>query len=160
MQLEEYALRLGMLVGNFQSLEFLLRACLYEQSDPPHSPLTADNLLQTLSVGDEVEVNAVTDYSSLGDLVDRYNALMRVFRPELVVDRSLTDIRDALAHGRISTIDPARDLHLLKFDRPATSKTTVSFSQALTSDWFERQTSRVVNEMKKVALAHGRAEFP
>jgi hypothetical protein len=38
MDLEEYALLLGRVIGNLHALEFSLRAFLYAKNDPPHAP--------------------------------------------------------------------------------------------------------------------------
>src|SRR5216117_3606119 len=99
MDLEEHARLVGRLVGNLDSLEFALRAYLYEKADPPHTPLPAGHTLDSLKIGDAVPINAMTDYSSLGELIDRYNRLVERSSPGLQVDRSLVSLRDALAHG-------------------------------------------------------------
>jgi hypothetical protein len=153
LNLEEYATRLGRLAGNLQSLEFVLRAYLYAQQSPPHIPFPAGRSLESFAVGDMVEENALTDYSTLGSLIERYNSLVRATHAHLCVDSSIVDIRDALAHGRISAADPSPQPLLLKFDRPANGFARVSFVQTLTAAWFQEQTVRIMGEVKKVAQA-------
>src|SRR5947209_2870741 len=101
-----YVIGLGELLRTFQSLEFLLRSFLYEKADPPHTKFPDNFVIQKLSVGDTVETNAATDFSSLSQLIDRYNKLIKPTAPELMLDPSIVQLRDALAHGRVSTIHP------------------------------------------------------
>ncbi len=155
MELEEHARLMGRLVGNLQSLEFALRAYLYAKGDPPHTPFPPGQTLQSLKVGDMAPVNAMTDYSTLVQLIDRYNKLVGSTHPELQLDRSLVSIRDGLAHGRVSALDPADDLVLLKFERPSTSGARVAYSVTLTNDWLQSQIHRVFEELKKVMKAPG-----
>lgn len=75
--LHEHARLLGRLVANLQSLEFVLRAHLYAQSSAPHVPFAAGQSLDSLNVDEVVGENALTDYSSLGQLIDRYNVSIR-----------------------------------------------------------------------------------
>ncbi len=155
MDLEEYARLLGRIVGNLHSLEFLLRAFLYANAAPPHAPMPTGVSLNTLNVGDAVPLNAFTDYDALGRLIDRYNNAIGAAHPECVVDPTIVDLRDALAHGRVSSPDPSNDLVLLKFDRPSGSATRVTYAQRLTADWLKDQARRVFAEIEKVAKAPG-----
>lgn len=155
MESEEHARLVGRLVGNLQSLEFAIRAYLYERAEPPHTPLPSGQTLDSLKTGDVVPVNALTDYSSLGQLIERYNKLIEKTHPELQVDRSLVSIRDALAHGRVSTSDPAKDFVLLKFDKPSGGVVSVAYAQTLTAVWLKSQTRQVFEEVKKIGKAPG-----
>ena len=156
MTLEEHASCLGRLVGNLQSLEFLLRALLYKRAEPPHDPLPAGTSLSTLKIGDKVGVNALTDYDSLGSLIDRYNQAVSESNPDLQVDRSVVELRDAIAHGRVSGTAPSSDgLTLVKFDRPAAGMTTLVYSELLTAEWLKGEAFRVFAEMQKVVKAIG-----
>ena len=64
------------LAVNLQSLEFALRGFLYndekqwKNSDGP-------DFLNKIQQGQELEVNAFTDYDTLGKLIDRYNKKVR-----------------------------------------------------------------------------------
>jgi hypothetical protein len=81
---EEHAQLLGRIVANLQSLEFALRAYLYNNAVPPHEPFLAGMSLDSLRLGDVVNINAFTDYSSLESLIERYNRL--VFSRKLPTD--------------------------------------------------------------------------
>jgi hypothetical protein len=71
MDVEGHARRIGHLLVNLQSLEFVLRAYLYCQADAPHVALDQGISLNSMVVGDTVGENALTDFSPLGRLIDR-----------------------------------------------------------------------------------------
>ena len=146
---------LGKLISNLLSLEFVLRAFLYEHSDPPHNPLPRGLSLNVLKIGDVVPENAMTDFSSLGHLINRYNDVISRRHPNLAVDRTIVELRDALAHGRVSSTDAASDPFLLKFERPGGCKTRVTYSQQLTQEWLREQCNWVREEATKVSEAIG-----
>lgn len=155
MDLEHHANLLGNLVANLRSLEFAIRAYLYAREDPPHAPLVPGKVLDSAKVDDVMPVNAFTDYSSLSQLIDRFNQLVGKTHPELRLDPSVLALHDALAHGRVSTSDPARDLVLLKFDRPSRGLAHVAYAQPLTADWLKTQIRRVFDEVAKIGKAPG-----
>lgn len=150
-----HASLLGMLMANLQSLEFVLRAYLYAHASASHVPFDAGKTLDSLHVGELVGVNAMTDYDTLGQLIDRYNTSVQVTHPHLMVDRSVVKVRDALAHGRVSTTDLSKPFKLLKFEKPKRSGTHIKvvFCESLTESWFDRQTKLVHDEIQKVAQA-------
>jgi len=142
--LDIHVLHLGKLVGNFQSLEFMLRAFLSKLPGalPPAVPFGED--VYSRPVGTELPVSDLTSYESLDDLITRYN--FAVIQHELgdPLDPSLVDLRDALAHGRISAKQDGHTLRLLKFDRPNKSeKVRITFNEEMTEEWFKSQISRV-----------------
>ena len=153
MDLLEHACELGKLLGNLQSLELGLRSFLYHQQDPPHSPAAQGSSLLAPLVGDEVPENAFTDWSSLGQLVDRFNARVSVSDPTLVVDRSVVDLRDMLVHGRLSASSAAPPLRLVKFDKPVKGRARVTFSAEITLDWLKSSVTRVRHEIEIVQRA-------
>src|SRR5919109_181539 len=100
MTLDEHAKHLGGLVGNFQSLEFVLRAFL--QGLPTARPIgiPQGTDIYSFPVGAELSENELTSYDSLGDLIDKFNAEMKR-RGLSGIDPKLVE-GDALAHGRVS----------------------------------------------------------
>lgn len=145
---KDYAMLLGMVLANLQGLELHLRAFLYVEADPPHTPLPNGKNLNDLAVGDEVAVNALTSWDSLGDLIKRYNKLVDKNRR---VDPSVVELRDALAHGRVSALEPSGHFRLMKFTQPNNGMVKVVFSQVLTEEWLVKQVKRTLSEVKKVA---------
>jgi hypothetical protein len=155
MNLDNHAFLIGRLVCNLHSLEFVVRAYLYANRSQPHTDLEYGKNLNTLTLGDEVPINAMTDYSTLGQLIDRYNDLVKTTHPDLQIDRSVIDIRDAIAHGRVSSDRPDADLVLLKFEKPVENITTVSFREDLSPEWLSIQVGKVLTELRKVGKAPG-----
>jgi hypothetical protein len=148
MTLDEHARQLGGLVGNFQSLEFLLRVFL--QGSAPLDGIPYGTDIYSFPIGTVLPENELTNYDSLGKLIRRFNAEMTVQgRPE--IDGSLVEVRDALAHGRVSSDAEDKDLRLLKFSRPKNGKVRVTFNEELTDVWFASQKKRVVEAVKHVA---------
>jgi hypothetical protein len=149
MTLEEHATHLGGLISNFQSLEFLLRAFL--QKSPSASPLGIPHGVDIYSspVGTDLPENELTNYDSLGQLIDKYNG--KVEKLGLApIDKTLVEIRDALAHGRVSAALADDTLRLVKFSKPANGRVRITFNAVLSSDWFTAQKKRVFEAMQSV----------
>jgi len=153
MELVEHACELGKLLGNLQSLELALRSFLYPNADPPHNPAPAGVSLLAPAVSETLPENAFTDWSSLGQLIDRYNRIVKTVDPTLLIDRSVVDLRDMLAHGRLSAASPSPPLRLVKFDRPSRGKVRVTASEELTLTWLTGNVTRVRSELAKVERA-------
>ncbi len=146
---DQHAVHLGGLVGNFQSLEFALRAFL--QGLPTARPIGIPQGTDIYSflVGTELPENELTSYDSLGELIKKFNAEME--RRDLSkIDPALVDVRDALAHGRVSARTPNDNLRLLKFDKAKNGKVRVVFNQKLTEEWFLRQKTRIYEAIQFV----------
>jgi hypothetical protein len=155
MNLEKYAHQLGRLHGNLASLEFALRAYLYAHADLPHQPLPNGMVLTSLRVGDSIPENALTDYSTLAQLISRYNRSIPASHAKLSIDPNIVDLRDALAHGRVASSDSEDDFFLLKFSKPSFGQTTITYSQQLSSAWLNQQIDRVRTELDKIINAPG-----
>jgi hypothetical protein len=128
---------------------------LYAKGDPPHSSLPPEKTPDCFAVGEEVAVNALTDYDSLSRLIDRYNRIVQASHPHLLLDVSVVELRDALAHGRVSADHPGDDAVLVKFEKPSGGRTKVAYSQKLTREWLQAQVKRILGEINKVAQAPG-----
>ena len=117
MALAKHVQGLGKLLGNFHSLEFLLRIFLYKLPSAASSGVAYGTDIYSLPVGTELAECALTDYDSLGQLIDKFNSEMeRRTLPQ--IDRTLVEVRDAVAHGRVSTSAKDQPLRLLKFSKP------------------------------------------
>jgi len=150
MEREEYASLLGQIIANLQSLEFSLRAFLYNRAVQRDKHFPSNGTLDELNVGDKLPENALTDYSSLGKLIDRYNCLIKKKNPAHTIDLKIVELRDALAHGRISSTEPNRDFFLVKFNKPEKSFVKVAYSQKMTFKWLREQVNYVKAEVQKV----------
>ncbi len=157
---DEILFLIGKLYANLQSLEFVLRGALYEKGSQPHNPIGLGVSINSFAVGDNIPENAMTDYSSLGQLIDRYNSEIANGELEKKVNRDIVSVRDALAHGRASANKMDEDTTLIKFTKPKNSSVTVSFSQRLTKTWLKEKIGLVYSEVIKVVKANGLDEAP
>lgn len=144
MDLNERALLLGQIISNFQSLEFALRASLYKL----HRKNTRLKL-DEMKVGDIVDLNELTDYSKLKKLIQRYNNEVVKNDQTLTLDKDLVELRDALAHGRVSCLSENDNLRIIKFEEPKNGKVKVSFSEEMTESWLKKQKKRVYEALMK-----------
>lgn len=155
---DKHALRLGKLVANFHSLEFVLRAFLLNAEGPSKSSVLQSTDLNALIEGETVPENAFTNYDTLGDLMDKYNNNPKIVSAKLTINKDLVRIRDAIAHGRVSGSTPSSTLNLLKFDKPEKGKVKVTFSILMTKEWFSEQVTRVYKAILRVNEANDRLQ--
>ena len=145
---EHYKL-LGKLVGNFQSLEFILRMFLQLASARPIGIPYGTNMYSS-PVGAELPECAFTSYDTLGALIKKFNTEMDARRLS-TIDVSLVVLRDALAHGRVSSSTPDGTMRLLKFSEPKKGRVRVVFNQEMTKAWFDAQIERVREAIRAVS---------
>ena len=151
---ENHAIHLGKLVGNLQSLEVLLRFYhkKIQAKKDPASVYSSD--YWELKVGDAIAEDAFSNYDTLGKLVSKFNSQITSRDHSLVVDPAVIDVRDLLAHGRVSAkaADPA-ELKIIKFGSPSGGKVAVVASSLMSEAWFETNISLVRAQIEKVANA-------
>lgn len=159
MNLEEYCKNLGKVISNMQSLEFSLRAFLLnseinEKGKKGNLPtkIKYDELKQ----GEIVSEDAFTNWDTLGDLIRKYNGDARIKSAGITVDETLVNIRDALAHGRVSSDDISTPMTLLKFKQPKNKSVEVEFSVLMTIGWFKDQIHRFYKAVMIVHKANDR----
>jgi hypothetical protein len=135
---DEHVQRLGKVVGNLQSLEFALRGALANMhgSRKVHPDHGVDVL--AFPVGSVVPESDLTDYASLGKLVEMFN-LGALASGGRTVNTHVVELRDALAHGRTYTHNREFPLRLVKFDKPRDGKVRVAYSEVMDHAWFDRQ---------------------
>jgi hypothetical protein len=153
MTLEHYAHSLGAIVANLQSLEFTLRGVLQNLPTARTLGIPPGTDIYAVPVRSELPESEMTSYDSLGELIDKYNTLARD-NGLSEIDRGIVDLRDALAHGRVSAAVPSADLRLLKFSKPKNGKVTVTFNALLSEDWFSEQRRITGEAVKSVIQAH------
>ena len=157
--LDKHGLNLGKLVGNFQSLEFVLRAFLTNAEIARKGPLPKSATdIHKMNEGDIVPENAFTNYDTLGQLIEKYNGTPKILSAGLTIDETLVEIRDAIAHGRVSAEMPSSSLKLLKFNKPKNGQVRVTFSVTLTKEWFGKQIKRVYDAVLKVNEANDKLQ--
>ncbi len=141
-------------MGNFQSLEFMLRSFLQRLPTARPIGILEGKDIYSFPVGAELPVSELTSADSLGPLIDKFNK--EVNKYDLAgIDREIVKIRDALAHGRISACDPRDNLRLLKLSRHRDneSQVRVEFNEAMTESWFVDQKRRVTDAIQLVSEA-------
>lgn len=153
MTLDEYARHLGGLLTNYHGLEFFLRLFLLGLEDAQPIGLPHGTDVYSLPVGTDVPLSDLTSYDSLGNLIDKYNDHAEEVGLS-TIDRSLVDVRDALAHGRVSATDPSDIMRLIKFSRPNNGSVTVTFNAVLSEEWFKEQKRRVLEPLFMLAKYH------
>lgn len=156
--MEKYFEGLGKLVANMQSLEFALRAFLINDEIAAGGSFPQSANLQDMNEDNIVPENAFTNYDTLGQLVKKYNSHPKILSAGLTIDETLVDIRDAIAHGRVSGATPSSSLRLLKFDKPKNHQVKVTFSVLMTKEWFSEQISRVYKAILRVSEANDRTQ--
>lgn len=148
---EEHARKLGSLVGNMQGLEHLLRVFLYHlENEPPSVPPPGGNLY-TLPVGSQVLKNALTNYDSLAKLFRKFNSEMAKRGEDEIDATRIVAVRDALAHGRVSSPDERNhNQRLLKFSNPDKGPLCVEFNEVMSADWFREENRRVLGAIRTI----------
>ena len=146
----QHAFHLGSLLANLQSLEFILRAYFASLQNAATIGLPHGVDVYTVPVGGTLPESPFTNYDTLGQLIAKYNELARQQdRQEL--DTSLVEVRDALAHGRISAAATEETLRLIKFSKPKNGIVCVTFNSVMDDAWFANQKRRVRDSMMIVA---------
>lgn len=152
MTIPAHALSLGRLLLNLHSLEITLRLCLgkFPLATPyglPHGQSVYD-----FAVGASVPLNDFTDYSTLKELIARYNKAVGQHSIGRPIDATLVDLRDAMAHGRVSAEAENVPLRLIKFSKSSAGQTQVTVTVNLTMDeqWFDDENRRVTSALMEV----------
>lgn len=144
---------LGTLVNNIQALEFSLRSCLFKDeitkgiSKQLNLELVKDQIVPN---------NALTNWDTLRDLIQKYNKLP--ISKGLTIDENLVEIRDAIAHGRVFLFAPDGINQLLRFQKPNRNEVKVEFSVAMTEEWFTTQFLRFYDAVRMVDAVHKRQD--
>ena len=150
MEMSDYLLTLGKLVANLHSLEFALRAFLlknFESREPK-----AD--LKTINAGDEVPLNSFTNYAPLGRIIDQYNEVVQPYYPDYCVDKVVVEIRDMIAHGRVSGLTPNPPFQLVKFSKPnKNGMVPVEHVVIVDLHWLSSNVNLVLDQIRKVITA-------
>jgi len=149
MSFDDHVRHLGGLIAYFQSLEFVLRAFLQKSASARPFGMSAGADIYSYPVGADLPENEFTSFDSLGQLIDKYNNEVEKLGLQ-PIDKTLVEIRDALAHGRVSAALPDDNLRLLKFSKPANGRVRVVFNETLSSAWFTGQKKRVSDAMLSV----------
>jgi hypothetical protein len=87
----------GGLLFNHRNLELLLRVLLAARGNDPSAAL----LKAQFSVGDFIRLSTMTDFATMGQVIERFNREVEKIDSQLKVDAFVAELRDAFAHGRM-----------------------------------------------------------
>ena len=155
---ELYAKLLGGIFANFQTLELFLRSFLSRLPDAKPLGYPGNTNIFGFPVGSSVPLSDLTSDESLGDLCKRFNEETRKYQLPSQVDETLSDIRNALAHGKVAwpASESAEKMRLLMFSRPkkpSPNSVTITFNELMTKHWLVDQNQRVVHAIETVQSA-------
>jgi predicted GTPase len=139
---EEHAYNLGSVVANLQSLEFSLRLFLCATYNEPIKIPSSGQVT--------MPETHLTNYDSLGELIKKYNNIAASAYSHLMLDISVVEIRDALAHGRTLAPTPDPPVRIFKFDRPKKDIVNISYDQVMDQQWFNQSRKLIVEQIGKV----------
>lgn len=157
--IDETRSKVGAIVANLQSLEFALRLVL--AASEPHAGVKLD--LDRLRVGNRVPESPLTNYDTLGQVIEKVNRCFVARGVADKVDASVVEIRDALAHGRVFALRPDGPYRLVKFAKPVNGAVEVASVAELTAARLDHEIERTGSELRKVvrvARSLGLACFP
>lgn len=154
---KDHVLLLGKLSANIHSLEAILRAYLLSVGQRENADAVPRHSYFNLAVGDEITEDEFSNFDTLGDLVDKYNRHIGARDQSLVVDRSVVEVRDILAHGRVAgDREDTATLRIVKFAKPKGGKARVVASALMDDDWFGERIQLVLDQILKVGIAYKR----
>lgn len=150
---EQHIDGLGRLVANLQSIEFMVRIVLSRLPGAVAYGIPKGTNTYSYAVGSDLPENDVTNYDSLGQLIDRYNAHNDVKKEGAIISRDLVELRDILAHGRVSTVFRV-PMDLIKFSRPNGGRVTVVCNVTMDEPWFEKNLALTRNSIAILKRMH------
>jgi hypothetical protein len=146
----DHALRLGKLVANQHSLEVLLRIYLLKTGSGDSGKKPYWDLI----AGEEIDDDEFSNYDSLGQLVEKFNARLAQKDPSLMVDSQVVEVRDLIAHGRVAgTAEDTSTLKILKFAKPAAGKARVTVCVLMDDAWLDCGIRLYCDQILKVGKA-------
>jgi hypothetical protein len=132
----------GAIITNFLALETVIRLFLANlHGQKPRLPAAGDQ---------SAEKNYLTNFLSLGGLIDEYNAGLSDQESELKVDRVLVDVRNAFAHGRLLSVGDVYPATLYKFGIARNGSVPIECQLVLSQDWLAHMKLRIRGEQDKV----------
>ena len=144
---EGHAIQVGALITLLQQLEFVARRAIAKAAQPQFSAA----YLRTIQPGDVVPKDPLNDYRTLWKVLEDFNEHAHADR-QLDV-RALVDLRDQLAHGRVTAFEPKFPLTLLKFAKPSDNGQVRLLAKAeMTAAWFSEGLNLVKDAIDKVRV--------
>lgn len=146
MDSNEHALGLGKIIANLHGLELLLRIFLCEEN----GDADGDGKGLPTSMPASMKDTYITNYKSLGQLIDQYNKKLTSAELALSVDEAVVKIRDAIAHGRLMSTSESFPLTLYKFGKPVSGDVPLEAIEILTKDWLKLNCYKILQQVNNV----------
>jgi hypothetical protein len=152
MDTENHAKEMGGLIGNLHTLEFIIRLCLAQRPESVARDTYGDEFRE-MPAGTIVPESDLTDFASLGQLIERFNKCYGVidYQP---VDPSLVKLRDAIAHGRVFAGPKDTHMRIIKFERPKDGQARIAYNEVMSEQWFLENKARVGDAIHTVARVY------
>ena len=122
---KDYIYSLGYFWQSFNALELHLRIYLNKKNGNNSSHVFK---YTNMSIGDECDENAITDYKTFSNLCDLFNGYQS--KEQKIDFKEIIDLRDALAHGRVLG-DKDGNMVVIKYSLPKENKVTVKYKRDL-----------------------------
>ena len=103
-------------------------------------------------IDSECTENAITDYKTFGQLCDAFNDYQD--EGEKIDFKDFIELRDALAHGRISG-DINGNMSVIKFSKPREGKVTVAYKSTLTIEYMKEMAEKIGKLGMDISLKGG-----
>jgi hypothetical protein len=139
---EEHLRFVGMISLNLQAMELTLRVFLLKAHK---------QFIDWPKPGDTwTRENYITNYKSLGQIIDDYHeALTEDEKKKFSINKSVVTVRDALAHGRLTTEAKAFPATLWKFEKMKDAKVPATHI-TLTRDWLTAASNNIDAQRARV----------
>jgi hypothetical protein len=141
---DSYFKKLGILVNNLQTLEFWLRNYLITIEEKTGTQRGALEHFNEWKEGKLVEICAFTDDRSLSQLITEYNNWQTRLSSGSLIDNSIAEVRDSIAHGRVFIEECPERTKLIRFNKPKGDFVRIRSCIVLTEKWFDDQTDLIV----------------
>jgi len=141
MNSDDHLLGTGKIVGDLHALEFVIRIFLAEAASQKielPGPTTR-----------QLPETFVTNYMSLGDLIDTYNSVLESSENAYAVGTEAVKIRDAIAHGRVFTSEDF-PVTLYKFGKVNDGMVPVEYAEVLSVDWLNQKCEFLMMQISNV----------
>jgi hypothetical protein len=146
MTAQDHIVQVGSIITNLQGLETVIRIFLARvNNQTPRMPGPTDEF---------ADENFLTNFKSLGSLIDEYDGLLTKDEQKFQVDRSVLDVRDAFAHGRLLSVGDVYPATLFKFGISRDGKVPIAFREVLTVEWLNKTKLMMRDEQMKVVNCH------
>jgi hypothetical protein len=139
----EHVTGIGKIIGNLHALELLLCVFLCKaKGENPDFPKSSTQILPE---------NHLTNFMTLGALIDCYNSMLAPAESMFAVNRSVVTVRDAIAHGRLTSQSPSMyPLTLYKFGRSKSGILTTEIVEVISKEWLDEKLLLLRDQIEKL----------